>query len=402
MKCLIPAAAAALLFSACHSFGLDHPFGRPRREVEGTLPAGGRAGPDARTLWLTGVEFPESYDWERDTAYGTVSCRLVLFNGGERVLTLPAGPGTEISPDPDMHRVIGGHLFTDGSTDTETVVREDGAERFRFPGRETVRGMLVRDGHIHTLGERRDGSGFAYRVDGVEVFSRDAGYLLPGGTGAPQQDGPLYVDGGKVCFSYAEPGLPPSVFLVRAGKAEAVETDPDAAEVLDQRLLDGVLYRVEMRTHVYGRPFLVSGAESVLLSGEPRLSPRAEKCRLLFCDGEALVRGWYRYPDGTTEFVLWDHGGVVYRESQPVQAFSLAPGRQPVCVVGLPSGLQIRKGEQSWTPVGRYRLLAPEAGAKLVDGVFHVALSGPSCILWKDGVVTPVQLHGYLSGVYVE
>ena len=410
------------LLAACHPFGLDHPFGQPRRPLDGANRPGRRPAGTGPAVWLTAVEFPASYDWERDTAYGTAACRLVLFSGKDRVLTLDAGPEFEISPDPDMHRASGGHLYTDYATDTETVIRRDGVELFRYPGREAIRGFLVIDGHIHTLGEDRSGEGFAYRIDGEVVLDRPSGVLLPGGAPAAAgcrtrvQDGPLYVEGGQVCFSYCEPG--PAPFLVRDGVAEPVQTAPATAEVMDQRLYEGVLYRVERRSGASGRPFLVSGESSVQLAGEPRLAPVARKCTLVPFGGEMAVRGWYHYPDGPDEFLLWTRSGILYSEVLPLRAFSvLAPAASPssiassgpgtmAYVLSPPDGLVIGKDAQTWTPIGRYRLYTP-ACACLVPDVgesgtrYYVALSGPSCILWADGVVTPIPIHGYISGLTV-
>ena len=71
-------------------------------------------------VYVSGVEFPESYDWATDSAFGNVSSKLVLFRDGVRVCEIPAGPGTVFSADPDMHRIAGGHLWTDGLSGTTT------------------------------------------------------------------------------------------------------------------------------------------------------------------------------------------------------------------------------------------------------------------------------------------
>ena len=430
-----------------------------------------------QSVWLTAVEFPASYDWERDTAYGTVACRLILFSGKERVLSLDAGPDYEISPDPDMHRAVGGHLYTDFATDAETVIRRDGEELFRYPGREAIRGFLLIDGHIHTLGEDRSGGGFAYRIDGEVVLGRDAGLLLEGGApaaaGQPDliQDGPLYVEAGQVCFSYCLPGTPPELFLVRDGVAEPVGTAPATVDIFDQRLYKGTLFRVESRSGTSGRPFLVSGDQSVQLAGEPRLGPVPRKCTLVPFGDDMAVRGWYHYPDGFDEFLLWTRHGILYSESRPLRAFSVLPpssGTPSVAassgsgsmayVLSTSDGLVIGKDTETWSPIGRYRLFTPscarlyplreqdggttrgpngsithmqEGGttrgpnggithaqdngtmrgqdegeaastASSSDTRYYVALSGPSCILWVDGVVTPIPLHGYISGMVIE
>jgi hypothetical protein len=424
---LLAAALLPFLLLSCQPFGLDHPFGQPRDLLEG---AGGpvrhSAGADA-TVWLTAVEFPVSYDWERDTAYGTVDCRIVLFSGKERVLSVDAGPSYEVSPDPDMHRAVGGHLYTDYSTDAETVIRRDGVELFRYPGREAIRGFLLYGGHVHTLGEDRAGAGFAYRIDGEAVFRRDEGVLLEGGAPSAAdhpdliQDGPLYVEGGMVCFSYYVPDQPPTLFFVHDGVEEAVSVGATVAAIMDHRLYNGSFYRVENRSGAAGLPFLVSGETSVQLSGEPRLAPSARKCTLVPYGDDMAVRGWYHYPDGYEEFHLWTRSGVLYRESLPFRAFSVlhtsdysddsgfgmaSYGTGLMAYVFSPPGesLTIVKGTETWTPMGHYRLFTPSC-ARLVCGPgakYYVALSGPSCILWVDGVVTPIPIHGYISGLTVE
>ena len=175
---------------------------------------------------------------------------------------------------------------------------------------------------------------------------------------------------------------------------------------------------MERRSGASGRPFLVSGESSVQLAGEPRLAPVARKCTLVPFGGEMAVRGWYHYPDGPDEFLLWTRSGILYSEVLPLRAFSvLAPAASPssvassgpgtmAYVLSPPDGLVIGKDAQTWTPIGRYRLYTP-ACACLVPDVgesgtrYYVALSGPSCILWADGVVTPIPIHGYISGLTV-
>ena len=61
-------------------------------------------------------------------------------------------------------RIREGHLYTDNLDGTETVIRRDGEELFRYPGRESLRGFLLVGGKVHTLGQNLDGDGFAYRI----------------------------------------------------------------------------------------------------------------------------------------------------------------------------------------------------------------------------------------------
>lgn len=120
-------------------------------------------------LVVTGLEYPEGYDWNRpETATGAPD--IVMYRGDKLVLRIPTGDGYSVSEDLDMHRYVSGHVYTDYSSDTHTIVSRDGLELFRYQGRERIVLLTEHDGHVLTLGESRDGRGFSSRVDGVPVF----------------------------------------------------------------------------------------------------------------------------------------------------------------------------------------------------------------------------------------
>ena len=144
-------------------------------------------------FFIAGLEFGDGYDWRRDPDYGFSDCTMFLESGGVRLAGFDVGYESEVSSDADMVRCIGGHVYTDFSTDTETVIKRDGAELFRYPGREMILSLLPTDEGICTLGVPREGSGWTYRCNGVLVGSASAGI--------PERM--LYEDSGKVCFSYS-------------------------------------------------------------------------------------------------------------------------------------------------------------------------------------------------------
>ena len=95
-----------------------------------------------KVCYVTGLDYPEGYDWRSDSENGTVKCSLVVFADGVPAMKVAVGNEYHISPDPDMHRIINGHLYTDFSTDDETIIKKDGQEIFRYPGREMICGMF--------------------------------------------------------------------------------------------------------------------------------------------------------------------------------------------------------------------------------------------------------------------
>ena len=242
----------------------------------------------------------------------------------------------------------------------------------------------------------------------------------------------LYAEEGSVCFSFCQPGTGPSgaqpaLFLVKGGHLQEVPLPAEVTEVMDQRLSGGILYRVEKRSSHPGRPVLVARSvpdgslSEYLLYADPDREGDARKCRLLPYGSDMLVRGLYRYSDslvdaeGAEAFCLWTRNGMIFREILPVKSFSTLPGvgsgpGPMACVLSTPSGVCIGKGTETWTPIGRYKLFSPSCACLVpsltssspFDAHYYVALSGPSCLLWVDGTVTPIQLHGYISGISVE
>ena len=318
MKLLIPAAVLAAL-SACSG---DYDF-KPRKYRFQTLPQIAEPGPreplpDA--TYIICAEFPEGYDYHTGPDYGSVEATLVMFEDGKRVLTLPAGPGSQFSIDPDMHRCRGGHLYTDGVDATGTFLHCDGELLFRYEGREALRGFMLLDGKVHTLGQSRDGGGFSYRIDGELVFSRKEGYILgdmsyplPGG-GALRLD-EAAEGAAEVYFSYGIPhktyeGTKWEYHIFQGGSDKLIDTSSAVLEVFDVVIYGGSLYYTARRSDFSTNPVLVDGDSSYSLGDTPYMYARPHICRIFFDGPDLYIKGWYETSDGGKLFVLWNRRGV--------------------------------------------------------------------------------------------
>ena len=193
------------------------------------------------STWLvSAVAFPDSYDWQRDSAFGAVSCRLLLYRNGKIALDVPAGPGAHIGVAPDKHHIIEASLFTEYTDGRSTWIKKNGEDLVSWEGAERLLGLLVRDGTVHSIGTSQSGSYFTYRQNGRIMLKIANGLVMGefccsgyGPTGA------LYEDSGRVCFAYStQTGGVRSVFMVRDGKSETIMTVP-GIEVLDARLRNG-------------------------------------------------------------------------------------------------------------------------------------------------------------------
>ena len=192
--------------------------------------------------YVAGVEYPPGYDWVRDPQYGTVDCTMFLMKDGERILEFGVGYGYGVSPDADMSRCIGDHIYTDYSTSGETVIRKDGEELFRYSGREMIAGFLPDGESVLTLGIPRKGSGWTYRRDGAVLADSQAGIPVSG----------LYSDEGVTVFEYKETveedyERVTKYYIVMDGvRYDVPDTNPKE-EIMDFMMWNGTLYMLSVR-----------------------------------------------------------------------------------------------------------------------------------------------------------
>jgi len=193
------------------------------------------------TVYFSAVRFPDGYDWQRDTAYGSVAFELLLYKDFEQVLTLPSGADACFVPDPDRHHLLSGHLYTERMADGETRIGRDGAELFRFPGREYLVGLLEDGEDLYTLSRPAKGPGFSFRKNGAPLLIRTDGAPF-GDLSDPSYGatGALYRDQSQVCFCFAAGSATDrSVYAVRDGQEER-QAGTDGT-VLDAKLSQGAV-----------------------------------------------------------------------------------------------------------------------------------------------------------------
>ena len=328
---LIPAALALVLLS-CERLEPRLQSGLERRDCYGPpaltppsrdtllqedLPS---ISPGDTVIWLCTVEYPPEYPWRRDTLHQDVTPEIVLYRNYRQVLRFPAGEGA--CPDPDMLHIVDGHLYSEDSSMSETVVRRDGSVLYRCEGREMLAG-LVEDGQdVYTLSQYRSGEGFSYRRNGELLLSRESGRLY-GSLSDPSygQSGALYRDGGDLVFSYHY-DLPGSAgySIFRNGSEELSEQ----GEYHDIKVIGGRLEKApstpvlyswdEVRVWNTGRGVFWAGTGAMDLSQSTRgawMYDTGIKTLYMMGKGDALVM-----PTGKSAVSVWygrDGGVEVYR-----------------------------------------------------------------------------------------
>ena len=387
----------ALLAAAC----IRDPLfpGTPRSSHE---PGSGRrtdttaAPPPGGHVYLTAVRFPDGYAWDLDTCAVDGEVWIDLYRDGERVRSLPAGA----SVHPDMHRYRDGHVYADWSTDTETIVTREGAELFRFDGREALRGFLVREDGVHTLGQDRDGSGFTYRVDGRILYRSETGIVLggPDTPGAP--GGALSVYGEDVYYACCLPSERGKEYHVMRN-AERYQSFPVSDGTLVVLVTGGKVARVRSKPRslvleVDGKEtrLALGGSEYCLWS---RLAAWEEDIVALVCAQSAGKKRYYLQTAGGKTFTPMAGETVsdVLSDGKRM-GWTVTDGRGDL--------LRVRWSDGGVTE-GTGGFLASGGCALLRDGHLFLALTsrdGAPNRLQEDAVHTDIPFNGYFTSVTVE
>lgn len=350
--------------------------------------------------YITGFDYPEGYDWKADLQAGNVKCSLVVFSDMAPVMKVPVGEEYEISWEPDMHRIIGGHLYTDWSSDRETVIKKDGQLLFRYEGREMICGMIPDGDDLYSLGQNRSGAGFCYRKNGEPVFEKNTGYVI----------GNLMQTSQGIGFAYCEPivlneGNVYRYYFVLDGVAGQVAVREDVKKIWDVIMYEGKVCFIADLVGV-NTPVAICGEKMSGLSVPGASSMLA--CRFVPASGKLFVEGVFTSDGCTLRSALWLEG-VLYRTfGSGYTVSSLCTWKDGLCCLlnsaAAGSSAKIfRFGDISDVPAGY--IPAGSSPLAVVDGILYVGLSsvsGKKPVVWKDGSVQELDINGYISSVYAE
>ena len=406
-----------LLTQGCDLWQKGDPLGRSRASAESRRGASFREGEPDRpaakgSLWVSAVSYPDGYDWQRDTAYGAVDARLVLFKDGEPAVTVRTGASYHVSTDPDMHRIAGGHLYTDYSSANETWVGRDGKILFHYAGREMMAGFLAREDGIWTLGlDRTDGKGISLRRDGQVVFSDPGGSLPPGADNPAFAGGLLHEAGGSLYFFYYQDleqagTVRRTWFRVRDGTAEPLSLAQGVGAVWDIRQLGSqtvIIAQVQSR----GLPVVV------FQDGDSMAWPTdgasgIKDVRIAWTDGQLFYLKGILTSGRTSRSVFWNPSGQlqgmawgapvldgVAEEDHFAWLLADSNGRLDRCIF---DGQELPLGAAC-------RYISPRC-AQIRNGILSLALTPAdrriAPFILHDGQRQEFPLNGFLTGLTLE
>lgn len=234
--------------------------------------------------YVLAFDYAEGYDWHSDRDYGESDCNMLLFADGRKVKKIPVGYSYNLLPEVDMHRIVGGRVYSDYSTDTHTIIFRDGVELFRYAAREQIVAMEVYGEDVYTVGCSREGEGFSARKNGVAI--------VESATGSPFVHSVLSEDG-TFSFCYCEPIKSGNEFIGRYyrfstkdGKNQ-IAVRSDIVKVWDA--VPGVGYVASLVGINAPVLFHEDGSSSVVALGVSAREIELRSCRFVNCSSPALM-----------------------------------------------------------------------------------------------------------------
>lgn len=353
-----------------------------------------------KVCYMTGLDYPKDYDWRSDAQTGTVKCSLVVFADGVPAMKVPVGLEHHVSPDPDMHRIIKGHLYTDFSTDEETIIKKDGRELFRYSGRERILGMAVREGKIYTLGRPREGSGFTYRENGMSLIHKESGRAFPR----------LQEEEDALSFAFCESieyngGYIDRYYQVVNGNISQVAVREDILKVWDIIRHEGEVCYVAELTGVHA-PVLIKGEKMKAMNITSDM--RLVSCKMVPAGKAVGIEAIFSRSGLSWSSGLWKDGEKQTTFANGLTISGLCTDGESMCCIlnqkgASGGGIIFRCGEILDMPAG-YTCMGSSPMA-MVDGILTIGLTSTregSPIVWKDGRTQMVNINGCICTLTVE
>ena len=366
------------------------------------------------TVFITAVEFPDDYFWQRDTAGESRVFNIAVYRDRDRILYVKGGPGTNISSDPDMNRFIDGHLYSDYSSGTETIISRDGKEMFRYEGREMLCGFIAKGDDIYTLGQNRSGNGLSFRKNGEALLSKESGTVIGDLYCPDSKGGGLYeTEAGDIIFYYQTEGLPamlvkPRLFAVKNGIEDELTLYPKITKIYDARIISETLYIACAEQGLWKYPILYIGARSLSFSMSAGYA--LANCRLRNSGEEVYLKTDFSYDSWQTAYsAVWDSRGA---RTGPGNSFIYELYTEKgshAYVFSDNGGKNIRisftaddEHEYSFTSEPGYKFLG-SGSAAICGGRFYAGLAsmqkGGCPLLVYNGVSSPLKINGFISGI---
>lgn len=389
--------AATLAVSCGDPIFLGIPYGYDT----GTGAADGTQDGDSpgKSLYITGIEFPEGHDWYPEIGGGTVEATLFLMKDGKRIVETPTGDSNLVTLDADRHWCHKGHLYSVYYTETETVIKRDGMEAARLPGTGKLISLYQEGEDLHTISS--SGKGFVYRISGTDVIESAYASVING----------FHEDMGNIVFTYREhisssSGTSYRYFHSENGTVHEADVENGVFYVESMVINEGEPAYVARITGTEGCTCFAGSRKCVLKSPDNLLLQSMTIIDIR--EDRMLVAGKELQPQGILSFILWDHSAVVASEKTSYVYYD-TDGNGKVYYLAIP-----RKGDtpKKVMTAGREIGTLPDSYDTIFSNGFCVTDEGccvaaydnvKSCpVIWTEGNVKEYSFNGFFTGVWYQ
>lgn len=358
------------------------------RRYQGEEGKGSRTGSE-EVLFIAGVEYPDGYDWMRDSLYGNVGSTLFLSTQESRVKETTYAPDEAKGTGWNRHRIIGGKLWTDYAGDGFTRVLCDGREMFAWEGEENVDDIFSYGNSIYFLCESSGPRALVLRKDGVEIMRSSELYSMSS----------LYEDSGNICFSAMSSKTDPEGkvrkkwYLVEDCALRELVIPETGFEIDQAMKYKGGEYLI---VHNYGD--IWEYRENHLSLIDSGVYEKADITDIL-CDGDDIYIEGYRKQSGT--YCCWKNGSALKGPSQPFRRLSSCIVDGSVWAIGENplDGTLATLYNGKIDPLPEEYSFPFEVSPVYSGGHIYAALvkNGRSPSLWIDGAIRDYRINGYFD-----
>jgi len=346
--------------------------------------------------YVTAVDFNEGYDWRKDPLFGQGPGRIVLLKDGQEIFSVDAGSGTDVSTDPDLHQLIGGHLYTEYYDGIRTVIRRDGLQFREFDGHEVLRGVCI-GRKTYTLWQRIPDRGLVLREDwDSAVFERSAGEIAGDGL---DEEGALYEDAGHVCFAYFKGK---DWFVVKDGVESQLDLPDGTETVYDVRCIGGNVCAAVCLSDGSAPVLLKGGRKYDLSKSLQRRTTHTDDYRLYSSDGTPGLVGSYKLRGDSGVYTgFWTVNGLSgYKKGdcrccKDASSYLVRSGGEVTGYVSVNGSGNFDSG---------YTLVSRDCVTWTGDGI-KAALTGwrdgRKCALFDGWMLKDIDINGYLTSITI-
>lgn len=356
------------------------------------------------SIYSLGIEYPAYYDWHKDSLYGNIHCKIVLFANQERLIEVDAGPGCLARPYIDMNRIAEGNLYSDVSMNGQTIFSMNGCEIFRYDEEEMVLGFLIQDGDIYTLGQSRKGTGFSFRKNGELIHSEPQGQILGNMNKIHGRSGAIRTEGESFYYFYSiknETGQ--QWYMAKDRQIEELNIPSDIVRIHDMAYMNGELHIVANTSSNRNRAIYINGDKRYNLGKDVagELVKTILNCELFWYNNSFyILEEHLLMPGNRRETCLWLDNGTLADSDFNISGYWMDEMTKCHIAMNSDGSIDYIQSNADRYDLGDNCRIYGLQSVNLINGELFIVANPSrrelSPFLWKNGKRIALPINGFL------